>query len=680
MQRLGGLPYSDAVTRAEPNSTHAGPERSTSRLWMFQAAVVVIGALVYLNSFKGQIVFDDVVINEDLSIRQLWPPWGAMTSPMQISRPLAGLSLALNYAMSGTSLWSYHLFNLTIHLLAALALFGVVRRTLLTGRLRDRFGGASTALAFSIALIWMVHPLQTQSVTYLIQRSEAMAGLFYLVTLYCVIRGLSGAHSARWYAAAIASCAAGMASKPVMATAPIVVLVYEVIFFSGSLKRTLRKRMGLYGGLAAAWFILAATLRASSPVQTTAGFSLAILSPWEYFRSQFAVIVHYLRLSLWPTSLCLDYGWPVAKTAANVVPYAVVIGLLGLLTLVALKRRPEVGFLGIWFFVILAPTSSVMPIIDLAVEHRMYLSLAAVAALVVLSAYRLAPLVLPGLRANSRAARLAGVAAVAVGAAWLGSLTIARNEYYESKLVMWADVVMKRPENSRGHNQLGLYLSERGEIGEAEAQFAKALEYNPGNPEAHSNMGMVLANTGHAAGAMMHFQEALRLWPQVKMANFNLGQITASEGRWDEAAGYYRNEIRLNPGYREAYTQLGLALEKENKLAGAAAVYRDALGLYPDSPQPLCLLALVLARSDAGPLRDTDQAVRLAERAVNITRRQPVALDILASVYSSAGRFQDAAATAQEALTAAHAAGADELAAGIRSRLVFYSAGRAARP
>ncbi len=639
-----------------------------------------MGAVVYLNSFKGQIVFDDGVINEDLSIRSLWPLWGSMTSPTQVARPLVGLSLAFNYAMSGTALWSYHLFNLTVHVLAALALFGVVRRTLLTNRLKARFGSASTALAFSIALIWMVHPLQTQSVTYLIQRAEAMVGLSYLLTLYCVIRGLSGDKSARWYVAAIASCAVGMASKPVMATAPILVLIYDVIFYSGSLRKTLRERAGLYVGLAATWLVLAATLLASGPLRNSAGFNLAGITSWQYFSSQFAVIIHYLKLSVWPTNLCFDYGWPIARAASSIAPYAAVVGLLALLTLVALKWWPEAGYLGVWFFVILGPTSSVMPIADLAVEHRMYLSLASVVTLLVLGSYTLAPRLLPTLLHNKRSARLAGVAAIAVIVAWLGSLTIGRNEYYQSKLVLWADVVTKRPENARGHNNLGLYLWGRGEIEEAQAQFAKAIEYNPAFPEAQTNMGMALANTGQPAEASAHLQEALRLLPEVKMANFNLGQINASQGRWAEAAGYYRNELKLNPSYGDAYSQLGLALEKQKEFAQAAKAYQDGLALYPDSPQPLCRLALLLASSEAGDLRDTDRAIRLAEKASSITRGQPVALDILASVYSSAGRFHDAEATAQQALNAANAAGADELAAGIRSRLASYKAGQSARP
>ena len=204
------------VTTIEPNETSSisPPSEifptSSTQLRAGAALLVVVGVLIYLNSFNGQIVFDDVVITDDPSIRQLWPPWSAMFSPNQVTRPLVGLSLAINYAMSGTDLWSYHLFNLAIHILAALTLFGVVRRTLLTEKLKDRFGKASTALALAVALIWMVHPLHTESVTYLIQRSEAMCGLFYLLTLYCVIRGHSSRPAALWYTAAVLSCAAGM--------------------------------------------------------------------------------------------------------------------------------------------------------------------------------------------------------------------------------------------------------------------------------------------------------------------------------------------------------------------------------------------------------------------------------------------------------------------------------------
>ncbi|HWO00569.1 MAG TPA: tetratricopeptide repeat protein [Blastocatellia bacterium] len=662
---------------------HAEATTSSSKqLWACAALIVVAGVLVYLNSFGGQIVFDDVVITDDQTLRQLWPPWGAMFSPKQIARPLVGLSLAINYAMSGANLWSYHMFNLAIHILAGLVLFGVVRRTLLSDRLKDRFGKASTGLALVVALIWLVHPLNTESVTYLIQRSEAMCGLFYLLTLYCVIRGHSGRNTALWHTAAVLSCAAGMVSKPVMVTAPIMVAIYDWVFFSDPLKQVIKRRASLYAGLAFTWVFLAATVLAASAHQDSesAGFNLAI-TPLRYLFSQFGVIVYYLRLSVWPYDLCIDYGWPLANSASKIVPYALLIGALVIGTLVALKRRPELGFIGIWFFLILAPTSSVMPIVDLEVEHRTYLSLVAVCALLVLGAYRLAPRLLSWLRLErSSIGRWLTIGAVGIVVAWLGSLTVERNSYYQSRKGMWLDVVQKHPDNPRGHSNLGLSLANEGDLQAAIEQFDEALRLRPNYTDALNNMGMALANSGKKAEAIPYFLRAIELRPNVITAHFNLGQVFASQSRLDEAADQYREELRLNPNSVDARMQLASTLERQKKFTEAAVAYGDTLSVAPNWAQPLCRLALLLVDQEAKELRDPDQAITLAKKAVLVTRRQPVTLDVLASVYSSVGRFDDAVVTAQEAIDMARSNGADQLALAIDGRLRLYKQGRIARP
>src|SRR5262252_678847 len=192
-------------------------------LWACSLTLIAIGVLAYTNSFHGVFIFDDLDIPKNLSIRTLLPPWDALFGIANVSRPLIGLSLAINYAISGLEVWSYHLLNLLIHLAAALTLFGIVRRTLIGPRLAERFGRHATTLSLAIAMIWLVHPLQTESVTYIIQRGESLMGMLYLLTLYCVIRGADSDRSRLWYAAAVAACAGGMLSKQVMATAPIVV-------------------------------------------------------------------------------------------------------------------------------------------------------------------------------------------------------------------------------------------------------------------------------------------------------------------------------------------------------------------------------------------------------------------------------------------------------------------------
>jgi hypothetical protein len=233
--------------------------------WTVAAAVAIIVAVAaaYSNSFSGPFIFDDLSsIQDNEAIRSLRsaevliPPGKANVA----RRLLTNLSFAVNYAIGKLDVRSYHVVNLLIHLLAALALFGIVRRTLLLPALRDRFGRASTGLATAVALIWALHPLQTESVTYIVQRAESLMGLCYLLTLYAVIRGATSERPRPWYAAAVVVCALGMGAKEVMATAPIVVLLYDHAFLSGSFRETFHRRGALYLGLAATWAVLAAIL------------------------------------------------------------------------------------------------------------------------------------------------------------------------------------------------------------------------------------------------------------------------------------------------------------------------------------------------------------------------------------------------------------------------------------
>jgi protein O-mannosyl-transferase len=215
------------------------------------AAIVALGALAYANSFAGVFLLDDYShIVTDPSIRTLRP----LAEHLQDSRPLVHFTLAVNYAISGLDVWSYHALNLAIHVLAGLTLFGLVRRTLLLPDLAPAFGSPAL-FALAVAAIWIVHPIQTQAVTYLIQRGESMMGLFYLLTLYGALRGATSDRPLGGYAATIASCAAGMLSKETMVTAPLAVFLLDAVFLARSWKEPLHRRWALYLGLAATWSI-----------------------------------------------------------------------------------------------------------------------------------------------------------------------------------------------------------------------------------------------------------------------------------------------------------------------------------------------------------------------------------------------------------------------------------------
>ena len=409
-------------------------------------------------------VLDDASsIVQNPRIRHVWPLWPLVS---ETTRPLVQLSFALNYWAGGLEVCGYHAVNLAIHLCAALVFYGLVRRT-----------ARSPGLALSAALLWVVHPLQTQSVTYIAQRAESLTGLWYLLTLYGLARGANTAHPRRWYALSVLACFAGMATKPVMVTAPLMAWLYDRVFLAGSWRQAWRVRRGYYLGLAGSLAFLGVLLIAASREYSwAAGFSLPQPSVTQYALTQPGVILHYLRLAIWPHPLVLDYAWPVAGSWAAILPPLAALAAVGWLIRRAWRRNSAIGFLGIAVALLLAPTSSVIPITDLAQEHRMYLPLAPLLLLLVLGARRL------------RVATLATVLAVSV----FGVMTQHRNQDYRSELAIWQDTVRKRPANPRAHNNLGVALAQQGRLDDAFAHFSEALRLNPSDPDALYNFTRLL--------------------------------------------------------------------------------------------------------------------------------------------------------------------------------------------
>ena len=415
--------------------------------------VVAVGLLAYHNSFTGPFTFDDrQSIQENLTIRHLWPVWQVLSPPASTAvsgRPVLNFSLAINYAFGGTSVQGYHALNLAIHILAALALFGVVRRTLARPALRDCFGTVANGLALAIAAIWTVHPVQTEAVTYVSQRAESLMGLFYLLTLYCFIRGTESQRSGRWFTLSIVACLLGMATKEVMVTAPLMVLLYDQTFVAGSFQAAWTRRWRVYMGLAGTWLLLAYLMTGLHG--RGVGYGLGIT--WQtYALTECQVVVNYLWLALWPHPLIFDYGTArIVQHAAEVASCALILVLLAIGVLVGLKRRSAIGFIGAWFFVILAPTSSVVPVAAQPMaESRLYLPLAAVVAIVVIGIHALA-----GRRS------MPVFLVLAVG---LGFLTVQRNQDYRSQIAIWGDTVAKRPQNPRAQYSLGTVLAQVGRI------------------------------------------------------------------------------------------------------------------------------------------------------------------------------------------------------------------------
>ena len=543
-------------------------------------AVVFAGLLAYHNSFFGPFVFDDKPhILENSHIRHLWPPWDIVSHS---SRPVVELSLAVNYALGGMNPWGYHLFNVVVHILAALTLYGVVRRTLVSETLRSTFGQAASSLAGAIALIWLVHPLQTESVTYTIQRGESLMSLFYLLTLYCVIRSDGASRENWWKIGAVASCVLGMACKPVMVTAPLVTLLYDRAFLVKSWREVWRRRGWLYAGLAASWLLLPPLLaKAPTEWKRTAGFEFQGTPPLQYARMQSVVILRYLRLAFWPHPLCLDYGWryhwQAMVGAGDALPDLLVVTALLAGTIWACCRKPALGFLGAWFFLILAPTSSFIPIADPIAEHRLYLPLAAVVTAVVVAAFVLGKRLL-----RNQPGSVPGWVACGFVVVPLAVLTIQRNRDYISESAIWQDTVAKCPNNPRAHLNFGQALSRLHKVAEAREQYEQALRLKPDYADAHYNLGNAFLKEGRLSDAIGHYEQALRIKPDYAEAHNNLGNVLLQEGKVSDAIGHYEEALRSEPDNAELHYNLGVALAQLGRMQEAIGHYEQALRIRPD--------------------------------------------------------------------------------------------------
>jgi len=578
--------------------------------------------VAYGNSFAGAFVFDDnPVIRNNPSITSLWPPWAPFLPPPGLAvtgRPILNFSFALSHALSGTETWGYHALNLAVHVLAGLTLFGVLRRTFaLMGK------SGPTGLAAAIALVWLLHPIQTSTVTYISQRSEAMMALFVLLTLYCFIR--------EWFWLSVLSCLCGVLTKEVAATAPIIVLLYDRTFVSGTFREAVMRHRRFYLGLASSWLLLALVENGLSERGIGAGAGTG----WAaYGLAECRVILDYLRLAAWPHPLVLDYGPGLDPGSAVLAPWFPIILVLGGASILALWRAPAAGFAACSFFLILAPTSSVVPIVlQPMAENRVYLPLAAVLTLAAAGLDN----VLGGRRRTL--VLLGGAAVLCAGA------TVSRNRNYGSEVGIWRDTVAKRPENARAHCNLGTVLLQAGNRTEAIGEFEKCLGISPYYADAHFNLGLALDQGGRRGEAIGHYEEAVRLKPGASKPRNNLGIDLVREGRLDEAIASFSEAARLDPAAADARQNLGMALLQAGRSPEAANAFSEAVRLRPRSAELRNLLGIGLAQAGRLP-----EAIAAFGEALRIDPRSAQTHVNLGSALANAGRMDDAAAEFTAAL------------------------------
>lgn len=624
---------------------------------MALAILIAAIATTYANSFKAPYHLDDMdSIERNDTIKQLstalFPP---RNSGITVSgRPLLNLTLAINYQLHGYSVTGYHVANLLIHVGAALALFGFVRRTLHLPLLAEKFGPQATPLALGVAALWALHPLQTESVTYVIQRAESLVGLCYLFTLYAFVRSVEKSSRA-WTIATVASCFVGMTAKEVMATAPLAILLYDRTFVAGTFAAGWRARRGFYLALASSWLLLLVLVISSGGRGTSVGY--AAVSATDYALTQASALVRYLKVIFLPTDLIFDYGPTVEKQPAVLLKSCLLLVPLLALTVVALKKWPRTGFLGATFFLILGPTSSIVPVATQTIaEHRLYLSLGAISALVVFGLWRIA---------GRHSAWL--VAALAVV---LGSASYQRNTTYQTSRAIWEDTVYKMPDNIRALNNLGAVYLEFEEFDGAVKCFEGALELVPHFVIAKSNLGRahilkalkeagldkvrgdIATGTSMGVGVkeiaslrgnptvqkgLQLMQEALEADPTNALSAMFYGNALILLHRADErlqqeraaeAIGWLQRAVELKPEGADSRFELANALSMLDRNEEAAAQFEHVLRIKPKEATALTNYGALLRRMGKIPaaIEKLEAALKLSPATARIHSNLGVAL------------------------------------------------------
>lgn len=562
--------------------------------------LVLLTFLAYHNSLHAPLLLDDTLnVTNNVSIRQLWPPQSPSPVPLR-GRPVVNFSYALNYAWAGaTTVLDYHLTNVAIHAAAALTLLGIVRRTLRLPFFSGEFETSADFFALAVAACWAVHPLLTEAVTYLSQRTESLMGLFYLLTLYCFIRGASAPSTPRrWFCLSIVASWLGLGCKEVMVTVPVTVWLYDRTFLAGTFAAAWRRRRGFYLGLATGWLLLAATLHHAIGAGVGVGYKNGV-GAWEYALTECRAVVEYLRLALWPTPLVFDYGGGLVRSFGEVWPQALLLSAALIGVMLALKFRPVLGFLLAWPFLVLSPTSSIVPVANQPMaEHRMYLPLVAIVVLGVFGFRRLL-------------GRLAWIP-LCGAALSLSVMTYARNAVYGDAVTLWEDTVSKVPGNDRAVQNLGNAYLHAGRIVAAEHAYASAVRINRYNVDAITNLGFIYAQTNRVPKAIDFFNWVIQLAPADAEGHYNLGCALLSDQRFAEAQPEFERVIQLAPRHAGAHNNLAIILARMGQQQAAVEHYSTALLVTPDDAEIYANRAEALAQLDQIPAAVADYQHALA--------------------------------------------------------------------
>ena len=593
---------------------------------------------LYAKTFHSPFILDDVrkiqenplIRVKDFSIPQIINA-GFDSSK---TRPLPFISFAFNYSLHQYDVFGYHVFNISIHILTALFLYLFLKATFRIPTIQARYEHTDL-ISFFAALIWLVHPIQTQAVTYIVQRMTAMATLFFVLSFLFYAHGRLAENTRKkyvWLSASVAAWVLSLGCKQITAVLPFLVYLYEWYFFQDLSRQWFKKSLIYLLGISAFFILLALIYTGFSPwekIQNLNDYSRHEFTIMQRLLTQFRVLIHYISLIFFPhpSRLNLDYDFALSTSLINpfttLLCLMAIVGLTGLAILLARKER-LMSFCILWFFGNLVVESSIIPL-AIIFEHRLYLPSMMVLLIPVLLAFRY-------IKLDWLNVGLLGLLVVA-----LAVLSYQRNLVWANRVTLWSDVVKKSPNKARPHFNLGSAYAKRSQLDKAIPLYERALEISPDLAQPHINLGEALEQQHKIKEATEHYRAALKLDPELPEAHNNMGAILAKQGRTEEAIQYYQNALKIRPHYATAHFNLGGILVEQGKVVQGISHYHKAIHFKPDYAEAFSNLGGVFLK-----LGNTEKAINHFNAAIHLDPNLAEAHNNLGIALMQTGNIQAA--------------------------------------